>query len=328
MQTYGLEWRQVTSILLDNYAVMRGKKSGLETQARKENPYLLAVSGDTVHIVSNAAKALMIMALISLLIFSLAVQLSGCLVKEEGCAALVSALSSNHSHLRELDLSYNQPGDSGEKVLSDTLKHLDKLNVDHGGEFRIRAGPHKYACDLTLDPNTAHRYLVLSEENRKVTHVSESQSYPGHPDRFNVWDQVLCEETLTGRCYWETEWSGDDVHISVVYKGIKRKGWSDDCVFGWNENSWSLSCSDHRFTVWHNKNSTVISAAPGSCKRAGVYLDESSGILSFYSVSDTNTLTHLHTLTHTFTKPLHAGFRFHNYNSSVSLCHIKHTHTD
>lgn len=74
MQTYGLEWRQVTSILLDNYAVMRGKKSGLETQARKENPYLLDVSGDTVHMVSNAAKALMIMALISLLIFSLAVQ--------------------------------------------------------------------------------------------------------------------------------------------------------------------------------------------------------------------------------------------------------------
>ncbi|KTF75859.1 hypothetical protein cypCar_00045789 [Cyprinus carpio] len=90
------------------------------------------------------------------------------MVTEEGCAALASALSSNPSHLRELDLSYNHPGDSGEKVLSDTLKHLDKLNVDHGGEFRIRAGLHKYACDLTLDPNTAHTQLVLSEENRKA----------------------------------------------------------------------------------------------------------------------------------------------------------------
>ncbi|XDV13992.1 hypothetical protein PO909_002257 [Leuciscus waleckii] len=54
-------------------------------------------------------------------------RLSYCMVTEEGCAALASALSSNPSHLRELDLSYNHPGDSGVKLLSDTLKHLDKL---------------------------------------------------------------------------------------------------------------------------------------------------------------------------------------------------------
>uniref|UniRef100_A0A8C2ICS6 NACHT domain-containing protein n=1 Tax=Cyprinus carpio TaxID=7962 RepID=A0A8C2ICS6_CYPCA len=53
-------------------------------------------------------------------------RLSQCLVTEEGCAALASALSSNPSHLRELDLSYNHPGDSGVKVLKQ-LKHLDKL---------------------------------------------------------------------------------------------------------------------------------------------------------------------------------------------------------
>ncbi|KAL1277563.1 hypothetical protein QQF64_024236, partial [Cirrhinus molitorella] len=69
--------------------------------------------------------------------------LSGCMVTEEGCAALASALSLNPSHLRELDLSYNHPGESGVKLLSITLNHLDKLNVDNGGEFRIRAGLHK-----------------------------------------------------------------------------------------------------------------------------------------------------------------------------------------
>ncbi|XP_016114586.1 NACHT, LRR and PYD domains-containing protein 12-like [Sinocyclocheilus grahami] len=248
-------------------------------------------------------------------------RLSQCLVTAEGCAALASALSSNPSHLRELDLSYNHPGDSGVKLLSDTLKHLDKLNVDHGGEFRITAGPQRYACDLTLDPNTASKHLVLSEENRKVTRVSEEQLYPDHPDRFDV-PQVLCSESLTGRCYWETEWSGD-VHISVAYKEIKRKGGSKDCWFGGNVNSWSLFCSDHRFTVHHNNNSTEISAASDSCKRVAVFLDESSGSLSFYSVSDTHTLTHLHTFTHTFTQPLHAGFTVYP-NSSVSLCHIKH----
>uniref|UniRef100_A0A671S024 NACHT, LRR and PYD domains-containing protein 12-like n=1 Tax=Sinocyclocheilus anshuiensis TaxID=1608454 RepID=A0A671S024_9TELE len=250
-------------------------------------------------------------------------RLSYCMVTEEGCAALASALSSNPSHLRELDLSYNHPGDSGVKLLSETLNHLDKLNVDHGGEFRITSGLQKYACDLTLDSNTAHKHLVLSEENRKVTCVSERQSYPEHPDRFDEYYQVLCSESLTGRCYWETEWSGAGVYISVAYKEIKRKGGSDDCVFGRNVNSWSLECSDHRFTARHNRKETVISAASDSCKRVAVFLDESSGSLSFYSVSDTHTLTHLHTFTHTFTQPLHTGFYLY-YNSSVSLCHIKH----
>ncbi len=51
------------------------------------------------------------------------VRLSGCMVTEEGCYCLASALSSNPSQLRELDLSYNHPGHSGVKMLSDRLNH-------------------------------------------------------------------------------------------------------------------------------------------------------------------------------------------------------------
>ncbi|CAK6982152.1 NLR family CARD domain-containing protein 3-like [Scomber scombrus] len=194
--------------------------------------------------------------------------LSGCLITEEGCASLASALSSNPSHLRELDLSYNHPGDSGEKLLSAGLKdphwRLDTLRMDHGGLQRLKPGLRKYACELELDPNTMNRKLKLSDNNRKVTYVKEDQSYPDHPDRFDSWPQLLCRNVLTGRCYWEVEWRGR-VYISVSYRRISRKGNSDDCLFGRNDQSWSLKCSDDgRYSVWHNKRETSISSSSSS----------------------------------------------------------------
>uniref|UniRef100_A0A673IW41 Uncharacterized protein n=1 Tax=Sinocyclocheilus rhinocerous TaxID=307959 RepID=A0A673IW41_9TELE len=253
-------------------------------------------------------------------------RLSGCMVTEEGCCYLASALRSNPSHLRELDLSYNHPGDSGVKLLSDLLEDphckLEKLNVDHAGDVMIIAGLRKYACDLTLDPNTVNIHLCLSEQNRKVTRLEEQQSYPDHPERFDYFPQVVCRESLSGRYYWEVEWSGwRGAVISVAHKGMSRKGGSDDCRFGFNEKSWSLDCSDEIFTVWHNKKSTDI-PIPFSSKRVGLFLDWQDGTLSFYSVSDTHTLTHLHTFYSTFTEPLCAGFRVF-IDSSVSLCQIQ-----
>uniref|UniRef100_A0A8C1N9A5 NACHT, LRR and PYD domains-containing protein 3-like n=1 Tax=Cyprinus carpio TaxID=7962 RepID=A0A8C1N9A5_CYPCA len=249
-------------------------------------------------------------------------RLSGCMVTEEGCCFLASALSSNPSHLRELDLSYNHPGQSLVKLLSDPNYRLDKLNVENGGEIRITTGLQKYACDLTLDLDTANTFLTLSEKNRKVTHVREKQLYHCHLNRFEC-HQILCKESLSGRCYWETEWSGKEVYVSVAYKGIKKEGWSNDCLFGHNEKSWSLKCFNEGFTARHNNKSTEISVPLCCSNRVGVYLDWSAGILSFYSVSDTHTLTHLHTFNSTFTEPLYAGFGFYYYDTSVSLCEIK-----
>ncbi|KAL1281569.1 hypothetical protein QQF64_000372 [Cirrhinus molitorella] len=252
-------------------------------------------------------------------------RLSGCMVTEEGCGYLSSALSSNPSHLRELDLSYNHPGQSGVQLLKHKLEDpnykLEILNVDHGEDLINKVSPQRYACDLTLDPNTANTRLILSEDNRKVTHVEENQSYTDHPERFEKWCQVLCVESLTGCCYWEVEWRGH-ADISVAYKGISRKG-ERDCVFGYNDKSWSLWCSDNKFTVCHNKKQTIIPVPSQHSTRVGVYVNMSAGILSFYSVSDKHTLTHIHTFNNTFTEPLCAGFTVYELNSSVSLLDIK-----
>ncbi|XP_014867620.1 PREDICTED: NACHT, LRR and PYD domains-containing protein 12-like isoform X3 [Poecilia mexicana] len=246
--------------------------------------------------------------------------LSGCLISEEGCASLASALTFNPSHLKELDLSYNHPGDSGVKLLSAGLKdpdwRLETLRVEPAGGRWLTPGLRKYSCRLTIDTNTVSRKLVVSEDNSKVICMGDFQSYPDHPDRFDC-AQLLCGTGLTGRCYWEVEWTGG-VNISVSYRGIRRKGESTDCRFGKNDHSWSLSCSEGGYYVCHNNRRTHLSSSSVS-NRVSVYVDWPAGILSFYRVSS-DSLIHLHTFNTTFTEPLIPGFTVCFPNSLVYLC--------
>ncbi|XP_045068629.1 ribonuclease inhibitor-like, partial [Coregonus clupeaformis] len=110
-------------------------------------------------------------------------RLTGCLVTEEGCASLVSALSSNPSHLRELDLSYNHPGDSGVRLLSAGLEdphcRLEKLKYVEGC-LVTEEGCASLASALKSNPSHL-RELDLSNNDLKdsgVKLLSAGLEYP------------------------------------------------------------------------------------------------------------------------------------------------------
>ncbi|XP_024656985.2 tripartite motif-containing protein 16-like [Maylandia zebra] len=189
--------------------------------------------------------------------------------------------------------------------ISLTVTEVDVLLSDPP-EPKTRAEFLKYSCEITLDPNTAYKCLLLSEGNRKATLMNQQQSYSDHPDRFTNWSQVLSRESLTGRCYWEVEWRGRGAYVAVAYKNISRAGSGSECGFGRNDKSWSLHCDNNSYTFWYNNIQTPVSGPRSS--RVGVYLDHRAGILSFYSVSETMTL--LHRVQTTFTQPLYAGLTF------------------
>ncbi|KAL3988987.1 hypothetical protein ACER0C_013305 [Sarotherodon galilaeus] len=187
-------------------------------------------------------------------------------------------------------------------------------------EAKTRAGFLKYSCEITLDPNTAHPQLLLSEGNRKATAVKQQQSYYDHQDRFTGTGQVLSRESLTGRCYWEVERRGGGLYVAVAYKNITRAGSVNESKFGRNDKSWSLDCDNDSYTFWYNNIQTPVSGPRSS--RVGVYLDHRAGILSFYSVSETMTL--LHRVQTTFTQPLYAGLRlYYNYGDIAEFIKLK-----
>ncbi|KAM7400084.1 hypothetical protein PAMA_004673 [Pampus argenteus] len=221
-------------------------------------------------------------------------------------------------YFEDVTAAVSELRDKLQDTLRDKWTNISLTEVDallSEPELKTRAGFLKYSREITLDPNTAHTWLLLSEGNRKVTFMSQQQSYSHHPDRFTGCYQVLSRESLTGRCYWEVEKSGR-VDVAVTYKNISRAG--NECGFGCNDKSWSLYCGTNSYVFYFNNIKTPVSGPDSS--RVGVYLDHTAGLLSFYSVSETMTL--LHRVQTTFTQPLYAGLRLYYYGDTAELCKL------
>ncbi|KAA0704912.1 E3 ubiquitin/ISG15 ligase TRIM25 [Triplophysa tibetana] len=184
--------------------------------------------------------------------------------------------------------------------ISDQVSYITTVS----DELKTREDFLQYFRQFTLDLNTVNKYIRLFDGNTTAANTGNIHLYPDHPDRFDMKLQVLCKESLCGRCYWEVEWSGD-VGLSVSYKSIRRNGPSRECVFGYSDQSWRLYCSDSTCSFCHKNNFTYFPVVSSSC-RIGVFVDHRAGILSFYSVSDTMTL--IHRVKTTFTQPLYPGY--------------------
>ncbi|XP_048046272.1 tripartite motif-containing protein 16-like protein isoform X2 [Megalobrama amblycephala] len=234
----------------------------------------------------------------------------------------------NQNHLADqLEKKHKQAQAEGSIEGPDPAGASSEL-MKKGTDPRTRNDFLKYSHRITADLNTAHKHLRLSESNTVITATGTPQSYPDHPDRFNDYhQQVLCRESVCDRrCYWEIEWSGHGVFISVSYKSIRRNGGGDECVFGHNDQSWSLDCFSYSYSFRHNEIKTVLPVKPIISRsvneknhyRVGVYVDHSAGTLSFYSVSG-DTMILIHTVQTTFTQPLYPGFNVWFTGSSVKL---------
>lgn len=165
----------------------------------------------------------------------------------------------------------------------------------------------QYAFDITFDADTAHRYLRLQEDNRKVTNTSPwEHPYPELPSRFVHWRQVLSQQSLyLHRYYFEVEISGAGTYVGLTCKGIDRKGEDRNSCISGNNFSWSLHWNGKEFTAWHSDSETLVKANP--FRRLGIYINFQGGSLSFYGV-EPDVMTLIHRFDCKFSEPVYPAF--------------------
>ncbi|XP_051899513.1 E3 ubiquitin-protein ligase TRIM39-like [Pristis pectinata] len=152
-------------------------------------------------------------------------------------------------------------------------------------------------ASLTLDPQTAHPRLVLSDNDTQVRR-GDWRKVPDLPERFNFLLSVLATQGFTsGRHYWEidvssnTAWDVGAARSSVTRKSIPETG------------IWAVGLWDKEYSAFTNpRTSLPLTVSP---KRLGIYLDYEEGQISFYNAL---TMDHIYTFTDTFTEAVHPYF--------------------
>ncbi|XP_044839854.1 butyrophilin subfamily 1 member A1-like isoform X1 [Mauremys mutica] len=159
-----------------------------------------------------------------------------------------------------------------------------------------------YSVDVTLDPDTAHPKLVLSEDLKRVRLRDKRQDLPDNPERFDTYPEVLGAEGFAGgRRYWEVE-VGDktDWVLGVCRESVCRKG---ESTLTPGNGFWVVRLRDGGYTACTSPPTPLpVSVRPS---RVGIFLDYEAGEVSFYNVTDRS---HLFTFTGTFSGKLRPYF--------------------
>ncbi|XP_042613529.1 E3 ubiquitin-protein ligase TRIM39-like isoform X1 [Cyprinus carpio] len=162
----------------------------------------------------------------------------------------------------------------------------------------------QYAVDVTLDPDTAHPDLILSDDGKQVRDGDIDQKLPDKPERFDKCVNVLGKEGFnSGRFYFEVQVKGKtEWDLGVARESINRKG------------EITVSPSNGQWTVWlRNGNEyEALSSPPVSLslrvkpQRVGVFVDYEEGLVSFY---DVESRSHIYSFTgQSFTEKLYPLF--------------------
>ncbi|XP_055486473.1 zinc-binding protein A33-like [Leucoraja erinacea] len=168
---------------------------------------------------------------------------------------------------------------------------------------------------ITLDVETAHPWLEVSEDRKRVRWTRTQRSLPDTGKRFTDWPCVLGTEGFTsGRHYWEVEVAGSrDWGLGVAAESVERKR---RVTLTPETGVWSIGRWDDEFKALISPPSPLPARPiPG---RVGVYLSYQSGTVSFY---DADTKSHLHTFTgNKFTEKLYPFFWPWDENQWLRIC--------
>ncbi|XP_072312925.1 E3 ubiquitin-protein ligase TRIM39-like [Eucyclogobius newberryi] len=176
---------------------------------------------------------------------------------------------------------------SAARALSELEKHLAEEFIQLPSRLELLR-KQQFVVDVTLDPDTAHLQLILSEDLKQVHHTDLKKKLPDSPLRFDTWPCVLGKQSFSsGTFYFEVLVKGKtDWDLGVAQESINRKGW----IYLSPKNGFWCIVLTNKDEYWAYTDSPVPLSLQRAPQKVGVFVDYVEGLVSFY---DADSADHL-----------------------------------